>query len=110
MVRHPITGLNVLITGADLLDGGTDTVAVSQRSEEGQRILCVKEDIGKYDMWYGVVCKVVVMSSCMSAGCSLAGCRDMAVTITTIVFPVWVQFITTDKAKTSRGGGKVSVL
>jgi hypothetical protein len=28
--------------GADLLDGGTDTPAVSQRSEAGQGILCVK--------------------------------------------------------------------
>ncbi len=23
-------------------------------------IMCVKEDIGKYDMWYGVVCKTDV--------------------------------------------------
>ena len=76
MVHHPITELNLLMTGIDLLDGGTSTDVVSQRSEVGQRILCDKEDIGKYDMWYGVVCKPV-MSSCMSAGCSLAGGRDM---------------------------------
>ncbi len=42
------------------------------RSEAGQGILCPKEDIGKYDMCYGVVCKTV-MSSCMSVGCSLDG-------------------------------------
>jgi len=57
----------LLMSGADLLDGGTDTSTVSQGSEAGQRILCVKEDIGKYDIWYGVVCKVI-MSFCMSAG------------------------------------------
>ncbi len=45
---------------------------ISQRSETGQGTLCVKEDTGKYDMWYGVVCKDV-MSSCMSAGGSLGG-------------------------------------
>jgi hypothetical protein len=50
--------------------------AISQRSEEGRGILCAKEGIGKYGMWYGVICKAV-MSSCMSAGCSLAGGRDM---------------------------------
>ncbi len=32
----------------------------------------MKEGIGKYVMWYGMVCKVV-MSSYMSVGCSLAG-------------------------------------
>jgi hypothetical protein len=37
----------LVMTGADLLDGDTGTTAVLQRSEEGQRILCVKEDIGK---------------------------------------------------------------
>jgi hypothetical protein len=37
----------LMMTGVDLLDGDTGTTAVSQRSEEGQRILCVKEDIGK---------------------------------------------------------------
>jgi hypothetical protein len=38
-----------------------------------------------YDMWYGVTCKTV-MSSCMSAGCSLAGGRDTVpcLTITAI--------------------------
>ena len=55
------------MSGADLLDGGTDTSVVSQRSESGYGILSVKEDIGKYDMWYDVVCKADVMSSCMSS-------------------------------------------
>jgi hypothetical protein len=63
----------LLMTGTDLLD--TVTPPVSQRSEVGQRILCGKEDIGKYGMWYGVVCKTV-KSSCMSACCSLAEGRD----------------------------------
>ena len=40
----PVTGLNLLMTGADLLDAGTGTSVVSQRSETGQRILCTKED------------------------------------------------------------------
>jgi hypothetical protein len=35
----------------------------------------VCRSIGKYDMWYGVVCKTV-MSSCMSTGGSLGGGRD----------------------------------
>jgi hypothetical protein len=30
---------------------------ISQRSEEGQGILCAKKVTGKYDMWYGVVCR-----------------------------------------------------
>jgi hypothetical protein len=38
------------MVGVTLLDGDTDTFAVSQRSEEAQRILYVKEDIGQYDM------------------------------------------------------------
>ena len=41
----------LMMTGADLLDGGANTSTVSQRSEGGQTILCVKEDIGKYGMW-----------------------------------------------------------
>jgi hypothetical protein len=65
----------LLMSGADLLDGDTDTSTVSQGSEVGQWILCNKEDIGKYDIWYGVVCKDI-MSFCMSAGWSLAGGRD----------------------------------
>ena len=41
--------------------------------------------------WYGVVCKAAVMSSCMSAGCSLAGCRDMVpcLAITAIYILPW---------------------
>jgi hypothetical protein len=54
MVHHPITGQNRLMTGTDLLNGVTGTV-VSQLSETGQGIMCTKKDIGKYDMWYGVV-------------------------------------------------------
>ena len=61
------------MAGADLLNGGTGT-AVSQLSEAGQGIMCAKEGIGKYDMWYGVVCKAVM--SCTSAVFSLAGGRD----------------------------------
>ena len=64
------------MTGSDLLDGDTDTSAVSQRSEVGYGILSVKEGIGKYDMWYDVVCKEAVMSFCMSSGNSLADGRD----------------------------------
>ena len=75
MVPHPTTGLNLMMTGTDLLDGVTGTPVVSQRSER-QKILCVKEGIGKYDMWYGVVCKTV-MSSSMSSGFSLEGGRDI---------------------------------
>ncbi len=40
------------------------------RSRKG--ILSAKKGIGKYYMWYGVVCKAV-MSSFMSSGSSLAG-------------------------------------
>ncbi len=54
MVRHPSTGQNPLMVGDDLLNKDTDTV-VSQLSETEQGIMCVKEGIGKYDMWYGVV-------------------------------------------------------
>ena len=60
MVRHPSTGQNLLMAGADRHNGGTVTPAVSQRSESGQGIMCAKEGIGKYDMWYGVVCKAVM--------------------------------------------------
>ena len=56
MVCHPNTGLNLLIEGTDLLDGA-QAPTTSQRSEGGRGILCDKEGIGKYDMWYGVVCK-----------------------------------------------------
>jgi hypothetical protein len=66
MFRHPSTGWNLLMSGVDLLDGDTGTPTVSQQSESGQGLLCVKGDIGKYDMWYGVVCKT----------CRLA-CREL---------------------------------
>jgi hypothetical protein len=49
-------------------------------------LMCVKEDIGKYDMWYGVVCKDVM--SWTSAVFSLPGGRDTVpcLDITTISF------------------------
>ena len=47
MVRHPSTGQNLLMTGADLLESPTGTV-VAQRSEAGQGILGAKEGKG---MW-----------------------------------------------------------
>jgi len=82
MVRHPNTGQNLLMAGADLLDAPTDT-AVSQRSEGGQGIMCAKEGIG---MWYGVVCNGV-MSCCMSAVFSLPGGRDtMPCLVITAIF------------------------
>jgi hypothetical protein len=61
------------MAGADLLNRGTGT-AVSQLSEVEQGIMCVKEGIDKYYMWYGVVCKAVMF--CTSAVFSLAGGRD----------------------------------
>ncbi len=48
MVRHPSTGWNLPMEGTDLLDGGTGTSVVSQRSESGQGILGDEE--GR-DMW-----------------------------------------------------------
>ena len=45
MVRHPSTGQNLLMAGADLLDAPTGT-AVAQRSEAGQGILGAKEAKG----------------------------------------------------------------
>ena len=71
MVRHPITGLNLLMTGTDRLDGGTDTSGVSQRSETGRGKLGAKGGRGKYDMWYDCVVKAL-LSSCMSVGRSFA--------------------------------------
>jgi hypothetical protein len=73
MVRHPNTEQNLLMSGDDLLNRVTVT-EVSQLSEAEQGIMGVKEGIGKYDMWYGVVCKAVM--SCTSAVFSLAGGRD----------------------------------
>jgi hypothetical protein len=85
MVRHPNTGQNLVMTGADLLNRGTVT-PVSQPSEAEQGIKFAKEGIGKYDMWYGVVCKAVM--SCTSAVFSLA--RDtvpcLAITAANIFF------------------------
>jgi hypothetical protein len=43
MVRHPSTGQNLLMSGTDRLNGGTDTPTISQRSESGQVILDSKE-------------------------------------------------------------------
>ena len=42
MVHHPNTGLNLLMSGTDLLDGHTDTPVVSSRSEPEQGILYTK--------------------------------------------------------------------
>jgi hypothetical protein len=73
MVRHPSTGQNLLMAGADLLDAPTGT-AVAQRSEAGQGILGAKEGKGMW-VWSGMV--LAVLSSRMSAGgYSLAGLRD----------------------------------
>ncbi len=74
MVRHSSTGQNLLMAGADRLNGGTGTPAVSQQSESGQGILGAKEGRG---MWVWLAVLLAVLSSRMSAGgCSLAGCRD----------------------------------
>jgi hypothetical protein len=72
MVRHPNSGQNLVMTGTDRLNGGTDTPVISQRSEAGQVILDAKAGRG---MW---VCSVlVVLSSRLSDGtCSLVGHRD----------------------------------
>jgi hypothetical protein len=75
MVRHPSTGWNLLMAGADLLDEGTGTPAVSQRSESGQGILGAKAGRGGMLLWSAMV--MAVLSSRMSAGgCSLARRRD----------------------------------
>jgi hypothetical protein len=66
MVRHPSTGQNLLMAGADRLDAPTGT-AVAQRSEAGQGILGAKE------------CKVMWVWSAMVLAvlsCYLAGRRD----------------------------------
>ena len=73
MVRHPSTGQNLLMAGADLLKAPTGT-AVAQLSEAGLGILGAKEGKGMW-VWSAVV--LAVLSSRMSAGsCSLAGRRD----------------------------------
>jgi hypothetical protein len=48
MVRQPSTGQNLLMEGADLLNGGTGT-AVSQLSEAGQEyhIVCCAKEVKK---------------------------------------------------------------
>jgi hypothetical protein len=73
MVLHPITGQNLLMEEADLLDAPTGTV-VAQRSERGQGILGGKEGKG---MWVWSTMVLAVLSSRMSVGgCSLTGRRD----------------------------------
>ena len=64
------------MAGADRLDGGTGTPAVSQRSEVGRGKLGAKAGRGKYDMWYEWVVKAL-LSSCMSVGRSFAERPDM---------------------------------
>jgi hypothetical protein len=74
MVRHPSTGLNLLMSGSDRLNGDTDTTEVSQRSESGQGILGAQEGRG---MWVWSTVVLVVLSSYMSVGgYSLSGRRD----------------------------------
>ena len=64
MVRHPSTGLNLLMSGADRLDGNTGIPpAVSQRSESGQGILGAQEGRG---LWVVAAVVVAVLSSRMS--------------------------------------------
>jgi hypothetical protein len=50
--------------GGLLISGLTSSIGTQvlryQMSETEQGITCVKEDIGKYDMWHGVVCKDVM--------------------------------------------------
>ena len=75
-VRHPNTGLTLLMTGTDLLDGDTGPSTISQRSEAGRVKLGVKSGRGKYDMWYDWVVKAL-LSSCMSVGRSFAERPDM---------------------------------
>ena len=65
MVRHPSTGWNLMMAGADRLDGYTGTPAVSQRSESGEGILSVKEGRG---MWLWSDVEVADLSSHMSGG------------------------------------------
>ena len=81
-----MTGADLFDAGADLLDGDTGPPVISQRSEAGRGMLCAIGGIGKYDKWYGVVCKDVLSSS-MSARCSLPGGRDTVsyLVMTTIV-------------------------
>ena len=58
--NHPRAGQNLLMAGPDRLGGRTGTSVVSQRSEAGQGILVAKSGRGNYDVWYDVVCKVVM--------------------------------------------------
>ena len=79
MVRHPSTGWNLLMAGADRLDGDTDTAVVSQRSESGQGILGAKEGRGML-VWSAVV--VAVLSS---AQCAMP--RHKAIPVICRLFP-----------------------
>ena len=86
MVRHPSTGQNLLMAGADRHNGGTGTPVVSQRSESGQGILGPKEGRGMW-VWSAVV--LAVLSSRMSVGgCSLAGRRDNVPCLAITAIPV----------------------
>jgi len=57
--------------------------------------MCAKEGIGKYDMWYGVVCKVV-MSSCMSTVFSLEGGRGTVPCLVITAIPQFMIYIYID--------------
>jgi hypothetical protein len=72
MVRHPSTGQNLLMAGADLLKTPTGT-AVAQQSETGLGILGAEEGKG---MWVWSVVLAVLSSRMSAGGCSLAGRRD----------------------------------
>ena len=62
MVRNTSTGWNLLVPGTDLLNGGTGTPVVLQRSESGQGILGVKGGRGMW-LWSGVVVAVLSHNS-----------------------------------------------
>ena len=53
MVHHPRTGWNLLMTGDDLLGGGTETPVVSRRSDGGQVTLYQRRHMW---VWYVVCC------------------------------------------------------
>ena len=83
-VHHPSTGLNLLMTGVDLLDGGTGPHVISQRSEAGRSKLGAKSGRDKYDMWYDWVVKTL-LSSCMSVGRSFVERPDMSCLVITTI-------------------------
>ena len=80
------------MTGTDLLNGGTDTPAISQRSEAGRGILVAKEGRG---MW--VWSSVVAVLSCMSVGvCSSTGRHDKVSYLTITAIQYRKVFVSTE--------------